>query len=160
MPSSATPLLWPELGPFYRAGLDWAWMLLRLGVGLALVPHGLRLFYGWFRNSGSKLASFTELTGMLQAQGYRPARFWGAAIWVAEFIAGPALALGLFTRPAALVCCLFLLVSAAEHARMDGYFWNRLGLEYPLIWALAALPFVFGGGGAFSFDHLLLGWEF
>jgi hypothetical protein len=25
---------------------------------------------------------------------------------------------------------------------------------------MGALPFLFGGGGPFSLDHLLLGWEF
>jgi len=159
MQAASTPLLWPELGESYRTLMPWGWTILRALVGLALLPHGLRLFYGFFKGTGSKLANFSQLTGMLHAQGYRPARLWGGLIWSAEFVAGPLLVLGLFTRPAALVCCLFLLVSAWEHARMDGYFWNKLGLEYPLIWAAGALPFIFAGGGPFSLDHWLIGWE-
>ena len=160
MLDSTTPLLWPELGEVYRMLMPWGWAVLRALVGLALVPHGLRLFYGFFKGTGSKLSSFSQLTGMLHAQGYRPARLWGVLIWGAEFVAGPLLVLGLFTRPSALVACLFLLVSAWEHARMDGYFWNKLGLEYPLVWAAGALPFIFAGGGPLSLDHWLLGWEF
>lgn len=160
MPDFSTPLLWPELGEVYRGLTPWAWAVLRAVVGLALVPHGLRLFYGCFKGTGSKLSNFTQLRGMLHAQGYRPAFLWGALIWAAEFVAGPLLVLGLFTRPAAFVCCLFLLVSAYEHARMDGYFWNKLGLEYPLVWAAGALPFIFAGGGLVSLDHVLLGWQF
>jgi putative oxidoreductase len=160
MLDTTTPLLWPELGEVYQRLLPWGWTILRAVVGLALVPHGLRLFYGFFKGTGSRLSNFTELTGMLQSQGYRPARLCGTLIWSAEFVAGPLLVLGLFTRPAALVCCLFLLVSAWEHARMDGYFWNRLGLEYPLVWAAGTLPFLFGGGGPFSLDRQLLGWQF
>src|SRR3954469_22038663 len=61
MPDSSTPLLWPELGEVYRALTPWAWAGFRAVVGLALVPHGLRLFYGFFKGTGSRLSNFSQL---------------------------------------------------------------------------------------------------
>jgi putative oxidoreductase len=53
-----------------------------------------------------------------------------------------------------------MALSAYDHARHDGYFWNKLGFEYPAMWAIGALYFVINGGGAISLDRLLLGFEF
>ena len=78
---------------------------------------------------------------------------------VIEAIGGPLLALGLFTRAAALPVFLFLLVSNVERWRVGGYFWNTLGLEYTLMWTVGALFFLVHGGGAISLDHLI-GWAF
>jgi putative oxidoreductase len=36
-----------------------------------------------------------------------------------------------------------------------GYFWMTGGLEYPLMWGLVALAFVFRGGGRYSLDALI-----
>jgi len=69
------------------------------------------------------------------------------------------LALGLFTRPAALAIVVFLVVSNYERWRVGGYFWNKTGLEYTLMWTLAALYFLIHGGGAISLDRLLIGRE-
>ena len=70
------------------------------------------------------------------------------------------LALGLFTRPVAGAIMIFLIVSNYERWRVGGYFWNKTGLEYTLMWTVAALYFLVHGGGAISLDHLLLGREF
>jgi len=53
-----------------------------------------------------------------------------------------------------------MALSAYDHAKYDGYFWNKTGVEYPAMWATVALYFLVNGGGAISLDHLLLGWEF
>ena len=55
---------------------------------------------------------------------------------------------------------LFLLVSNIERWRVGKYFWNQLGLEYTLMWTVAAFYFLVHGGGAYSLDALLLGHEF
>jgi len=72
---------------------------------------------------------------------------------------GPLLALGLFTRPAAVPIFIFLAVSNVERWRVGGYFWNTLGLEYTLMWVVAAFNFLVHGGGLYSLDHFLIGWE-
>ena len=42
-----------------------------------------------------------------------------------------------------------------ERWRVGGYFWNQLGLEYTLMWTIAALYFLVHGGGMISLDHLI-----
>jgi putative oxidoreductase len=69
-------------------------------------------------------------------------------------------ALGLFTRPMALPLFVLLALSAYDHAKYDGYFWNKVGLEYPAMWAAGVLYFLINGGGRISIDHLVLGFAF
>jgi uncharacterized membrane protein YphA (DoxX/SURF4 family) len=69
------------------------------------------------------------------------------------------LALGLLTRLVAVPIVIFLLVSNYERWRVGGYFWNKTGLEYTLMWTLAAVYFLVHGGGPISLDRLLIGRE-
>ena len=55
---------------------------------------------------------------------------------------------------------IFLAVSNVERWRLGGYFWNTLGLEYTLMWTVAAFYFLIHGGGFYSLDHFLIGREF
>ena len=90
----------------------------------------------------------------MDEQGYRPGIVWAPAISLTQLIGGPLLALGLFTRLAAVPIVLFLLVSNVERWRVGKYFWNQLGLEYTLMWTIAALYFLVHGGGTYSLDSL------
>jgi putative oxidoreductase len=153
--SDAAPLILPELGTLYRTLAPWTELLLRVVVGLALVPHALRNSFGFFPNTGQPLRSTQMLADYLDKQGYRPGWFFAPAISATQLICGPLLALGLFTRLAALPVVLFLLVSNVERWRVGKYFWNQLGLEYTLMWTVAALYFLVHGGGLYSVDHLL-----
>src|ERR1700704_7103835 len=76
--------------------------LLRVMVGLALVPHGLRMTFGLFAHSGLTVRNLTQLAAQLDGDGYRPGRLWAPAISLTELVAGPLLALGLFPRLAPL----------------------------------------------------------
>jgi putative oxidoreductase len=152
--------LFPVLGGVYQLLAPWAEALLRAFVGLALVPHGLRNTFGMWPATGVRSHNLTELAAQLDQDGYRPGKFWAPAISITQLVGGPLLALGLFTRLAAIPIVLFLIVSNFERWRVGGYFWNKTGLEYTLMWTLAALYFLVHGGGTISLDHLLLGREF
>jgi putative oxidoreductase len=155
---SEPSLFLPQLAPLYAALTPWAAALLRAAVGLALVPHALRFLFGWFPDSGARARSVAALAGALDRNGYRPGRLWAAAIILTEIVGGPLLALGLFTRPVCLPIVILLVLSVVAHWR-DGWFWNTLGIEYPLLWAACALYFLVNGGGAISLDRMI-GWEF
>jgi len=101
-----------------------------------------------------------ELAKQLDDDGYRPGRFWAPAISVTQLVFGPMLAVGLLTRPVAVPIVVFLVVSNYERWRVGGYFWNKTGLEYTLMWTIAAFYFLVRGGGGISLDHLLIGREF
>jgi putative oxidoreductase len=160
MSVAETPLFFPSLGSLYQSLAPWAEALLRVFVGLALVPHGLRNTFGMWPSTGVRAHNLTELAAQLDQDGYRPGRIWAPAISITQLVGGPLLALGLFTRLAAIPIVIFLVVSNFERWRVGGYFWNKTGLEYTLMWTLAALYFLVQGGGTISLDHLLLGREF
>ena len=144
----------PYLGASYECLAPLMNATLRAAVGLMLLPHGLRACFGMFPTTG-RVAGFTHMAVEMEASGYRPGRFWASVAAFAIFIAGPLLAVGLLTRAAALVVFIFLVLSTVDHARCGGYFCNRNGLEYTLLWSIAALNFVVQGGGAYSIDHIL-----
>jgi putative oxidoreductase len=132
-----------------------AYALLRIAVGLALVPHGLRNTFGFFPNTGVRALNLKDLAVQLDQSGYRPGQFWARAISLTQLIGGPLLALGLFTRPVAAVVLVFLLVANVERWRVGKYFWNQLGLEYTLMWTIATFYVLVHGGGLYSLDHLI-----
>jgi putative oxidoreductase len=167
MTGSPTDLLWPQLGVFYQAVAPWTMTLLRVFVGCALVPHGLRSCFGLFPGTGGSppripgVSRFKQSCASLKRQGYWPAPFWSVVVTFIQFGAAPMVALGLFTRPMSLLMAIFFLNGVVAHLRWGhGWFWNTQGIEYPLMWLFGTLFFAFAGGGPISLDHLLLGWAF
>lgn len=156
--TATTPLALSWLGPLYAALTPWFEALLRFVAGIVLVPHALQKLFGFFPESKVP-ASLRELAASLENWGYRPGRFWALVVAAIELVAGPLFAFGLFTRLAALPIFVFLALSAAAHAKADGYFWTVHGAEYPLVWSAIVLFFFVRGGGALSLDHLVLGFE-
>jgi len=155
---ASSTLVAPALGGLYQGLAPFAEALLRMITGLILVPHGLRAGFGFFPNTNMPVRSLKMLGEAVAAAGYRPGLFWAAIVVATELIGGPMLALGLFTRLACVPIVILLALSVVAHWR-DGWFWNTLGIEYPLLWAASALFFLVHGGGAMSIDHVI-GWEF
>ena len=149
----STPLIFPELAGLYAAAAPLAEALLRVVVGLSLVPHGLRMSMGYFPNSGGPVSNLRDFAALLDRGGYRPGRLWAFVIVVTELVGGPMLALGLFTRPVAIPIVILLALSIWDHRH--GFFWNKGGFEYALLWTAAALYFLANGGGRYSLDALI-----
>jgi putative oxidoreductase len=147
-----------QLSDLHQTLAPFTYALLRVVVGLALVPHGLRNTFGFFPNTGAVALNLKDLAVGLDRSGYRPGRFWAPAISVTQLVGGPLLAIGLLTRPVDVAVVLFLLVANVERWRVGRYFWNKLGLEYTLMWTIAAIYVLVQGGGLYSVDHLI-GWE-
>lgn len=149
----STSLIIPQLAGFHAVAAPLAEMLLRIVVGLSLVPHGLRMSMGFFPSSGGPVSNIGDFAKLLDNGGYRPGRLWAWVIVVTELVGGPLFALGLFTRPVAIPIVILLVLSIWEHRK--GFFWNQGGYEYPLLWTAAALYFLANGGGAYSLDALI-----
>jgi putative oxidoreductase len=143
------------LTEFLQTLSPFAYALLRVGVGFALVPHGLRNTFGFFPNTGVRAHNLKDLAVQLDDSGYRPGSLWAPAISITQLIGGPLLALGLFTRPVAAVILVFLLIANVERWRVGKYFWNQLGLEYTLMWTIATFYVLVHGGGLYSLDRLI-----
>lgn len=148
-----TSLIIPQLAGLYSAAAPLAEALLRLVVGLSLVPHGLRMSMGFFPKSGGPVSNVKDFAALLDNGGYRPGKLWAWVIVITELVGGPMLALGLFTRVVAIPIAILLVLSIWEHRR--SFFWNQGGFEYPLLWSAAALYFLASGGGAYSLDALI-----
>jgi putative oxidoreductase len=152
-------LVFPELRTVYATLAPIVEAAMRVAVGFCLIPHGLRMGFGFFPNTGGPVLSWRQLAAALEKWGYPgPHTFWAIVILATELIGGPLFMLGLFTRPVAVPIVILLAMSIYDHTR-DGWFWNTRGVEYPLIWTLAAAYFLVNGGGQYSLDRLI-GWEF
>jgi len=155
-----TPLVIPALGAVYAALAPWVEAALRVAVGAAMVPHGMRMCLGYFKGTGGPIDTVQGVAALYERKGYRPGWLLAYGTVLTQFVAAPCVALGLFTRPMALPLFVLLVLSAYDHAKYDGWFWNRMGIEYPGMWALGVLYFLVNGGGRISLDHLLLGFQF
>ena len=154
-----TPLIVPAIGAVYSALAPWGEALLRVMVGAWMVPHGVRMTLGRFKNTGGPPGTLASVIQMYDRKGFHPGWLWAYCTVLTQFVAAPCVALGLLTRPMALPLFVLLALSAHDHGKYDGWFWNKSGFEYPAVWAAGVLYFLVNGGGLISLDHWL-GFEF
>jgi putative oxidoreductase len=137
----------PALGPLYVRLADLAWLLLRLVVGLNLIPHGMQKAFGAFGGSGME-----GFAAGLEKMGYPAPTLLAWLAMLTELVGGVLIALGFLTRPAAAAVLVFMAMALLTHFSR-GFFWTSGGFEYPLIWGTAALFFLIRGGGPCSVDR-------
>ena len=142
MENASPKLLIPQLKPFYEWVEPLSWLLIRLTVGLMLIPHG------W-----PKLMMGIEATAnmALVKRGISPAEPLAIALIAIETLGGLCVALGLFTRFWAAAAAVEMSVIVYHHLPKFG--WTGPGYEYPLMWGLLMLAIALRGGGPFSLDR-------
>jgi putative oxidoreductase len=132
-----------------NAGLEA--IILRAPIGLILAAHGSQKLFAWFGGYG------LEGTGQWMASvGLTPGFLMALLAGSAEFFGGLALILGLFTRPAAAVTALTILVALLSVHLGKGFFLDTHGIEYALALLSATTALIFIGGGRYSLDYYLL----
>ena len=136
----------PALGVLYARLEPFVLPLLRVGLGLILIPHGCQKLFGMFGGMG-----LNANAALFQRLGYSPGMFWGTLVGCTEVIAGTLLVLGLFTRPASLSIVIFMIFSI-HFTSAKGFFWSAGGMEYSILILLVALVFMIRGGGEYSLD--------
>jgi putative oxidoreductase len=139
----------PALTPLTNSLSGYAYPLIRVIAGAFLMPHGAQKLFEMF---GGKTDFYVQFFSKL---GLEPALPLVYAAGSVEFFGGLLVALGLFTRFAAAACFVMLTVAWYTVHLTNGFFWTKAGIEYPLLWSLVMLAFVFGGGGKLSLDHKL-----
>jgi putative oxidoreductase len=137
----------PALAPIYDKLTPFALPILRVGIGLILIPHGAQKLFGWFGGMG-----YEKFVALFNTLGYRPGIFWLTLVALTEFVGGILLVLGLFTRFAALALVIFMIV-AVHFTSGKGFFWTAGGLEYSLLILFVGLVFLIRGGGEYSLDR-------
>ncbi len=128
--------------------------ILRLALGVMILPHGLQKTLGWFGGYGFK-GSMGYLTGTVGAP-------WLLALLaiLAESVGGLMLLAGAGTRVAALGVGAVMVVAASQHLA-NGFFMNWFGaqkgegVEFHLLAVGIVLALLLLGGGRFSVDAAL-----
>lgn len=141
---TSNSLVVPALGRLYGALTPLTEPLIRLVAGLSLAAHGYPKLFG----ATAANAAFFEQAG------FHPALFWTILTGGVEFFGGLCLAFGLLTRVVSAPIVIFLVTAVSFHAH-NGFYWNNLGFEYPLFWAIVVFHFLVRGGGAWSADALI-----
>ena len=147
-PSPAKTLI-PGFGALEQTLSPFAEPLVRVAAGLMLLPHGAQKLFGWFGGYG------VDATGQFFAAKLGLPASFALLAGLIEVFGGLALAAGFLTRAAAALVFGLMAVAIIWVHLPVGYFWMTGGFEYPLMWAVVALAFVFRGGGAYSVDALI-----
>lgn len=129
--------------------------VLRLFLGLVMLPHGLQKLFGWFGGRGfsGTMQGFTDGMGI-------PFVFALLAI-IAESFGALGLIVGLCTRVAAVGVGATIAVAALLVHLPNGFFMNWSGkkagegFEFHLLVVGMALALIIGGGGKWSLDSLI-----
>lgn len=142
-------LIIPGLAGVYDAFAPRGYVLIRFGFGAILVVHGyVKLFHGLAPIVGEKL---------LGPMGFPAPMAWAYFLGILEFFGGALLAIGLFTRPIALMLAVeMVIVTFAVHFA-HGFFFSSQGggYEYPLLLLILSVGFLLGGSGRCSIDRAM-----
>jgi len=110
-----------------------------------VVAGGILAVHGW-----PKITNPFGAVGMVERIGFYPGTVWSPMLAATEFFGGILIAIGLFTRPAALAGTVVLLVAAYFHWLVLGQGFK--GAEFPILWAAVLLFFAVRGSNAHSVD--------
>ena len=123
-----------------------SWAILRVVVGIMMIHNGL--------DKLSNIESFAE--AYVAYLGLPFPVFLSYIAAYTELIGAPLVAIGLFTRPAALGLFSTMLVAMYHHISVAGL--SFAYLELSAIYAAAFFFFLVNGAGLFSFDALIVNW--
>ncbi|HEX2252702.1 MAG TPA: DoxX family protein [Thermoanaerobaculia bacterium] len=133
----------------------WAGLLLRLTLGLVILPHGAQKLLGWFGGGGFQgtLQGFEANFGL-------PA-FVTVLVIVAEFFGSIGLVVGFLTRLCAAGIAAVMLGALFMVHLPNGFFMNWMGTqqgegyEFHLLAIGIALTLMVVGGGKASVDRAM-----
>lgn len=117
-------------------------LILRVVVGCVFVIHGAQKLF---------VMGLPGFAGMLTQIGVPLPNVAAVVVALVEFVGGALLVIGLFTRPAASLIVVDMLVAVLEVHLPNGFFLPR-GYEYALTQLGVNLALVFLGAGAWSID--------
>jgi putative oxidoreductase len=135
----------PALAGFYETFAPLAYTLIRVALGLILIPHGYAKLFGTDAVPASR--NFVNF-------GWAYPLAWAYFIGAVEFFGGILLALGLFTRIVAAAIAIEMAVISFA-VLYPNWSWGRRGMEYALFMGIVALAIFFRGGGRWSLDRLI-----
>ncbi len=139
-------LLLPSLGGAYERLSPFSYAFMRFSAGAVLVPHGVQKIMNDWAVRGTK--NITEV-------GLPYPEILAYLTIFSESVVAVCLALGLFTRVAAVIIWIQMAVIITMFQWKFGYFWTNRGIEFALLWWLLCTAIIFRGGGRYSIDRLI-----
>ena len=125
--------------------VDLALLALRVGAGLSMAAHGYQKVFTY---------GFSGVAKSFEGMGIPMASVAGPAVAVLELAGGILLALGLLTRPIALLL-VFDMIGAMAFAHIQNGFFAPKGVELTLLFAVSFLALAIAGAGSYSVDGAL-----
>lgn len=135
------------LGPRRRRREEWGLTVLRVAIGVVFMAHGAQKVF-MFGHSG--------VEGMLAKLGvpFAPGMAW--VLMAVELVGGLALVLGAFTRLAAALIAIDMLVAFSLVHVKNGFF-LPMGFEYVMTLFSGLVALLLAGPGALALDEVLFG---
>ena len=136
---------------------NYAIAVLRLALGIAILPHGLQKLLGWFGGGGvdGTIQFFSATWGVPAAVTF--------LVILAESFGALGLIFGFLSRAAAAGLALVMTGAVFLNHLQNGFFMNWTGaqagegFEYHILAIAIAIAVVIRGSGAFSVDRRLQG---
>lgn len=135
----------PAAAPLYETLVPFGYALIRVALGLILIPHGFAKLF---------LNDAVPTSHRFVHWGWAYPLAWAYFIGAIEFFGGLLLALGLFTRlaAAAIVIEMAVISFAVLYPHWD---WGRHGMEYAVFMGVVALGVLLAGGDRYSLDRVI-----
>jgi putative oxidoreductase len=138
-------LIVPGVAAFYETLAPYSFALIRIALGLILLPHGYaKLFLNDAVPASHRFVEF----------GWAYPLAWAYFIGAVEFFGGILLALGLFTRAVALAFVIEMAVISFA-VLWPNWDWAHHGMEYSLFMGICALAIFLRGGDRLALDNRL-----
>jgi putative oxidoreductase len=124
----------------------WGLTVLRIVVGLVFLVHGLQKLL---------VMGFGGVAGFLGSLGVPAPGLFAVVVTLVELLGGAALILGLFTRLAAILLAVDMLVAILTVHLANGFFASEGGYEFPLVLLAACVALAVTGAGEAALDGAL-----
>jgi putative oxidoreductase len=134
---------------------DWSGLILRIALGVVMLPHGAQKFFGWFGGYGFS-ATIDFFTKSMKLP-------WLISVLVIliELFGAVGLILGFASRAWALGLMIIMIGAIYTTNMKNGFFMNWFGnqpgegYEYHLLVIGICIAVMLTGSGKYSFDNLI-----
>lgn len=140
---------------FFATASSWPLLIVRIGAGGVLLPHGFQKLFGWFGGFG-----WNATLSFFSSSLHVPVPLTVLVI-LGESLGSVAMLLGFMTRFVAFGYLLIMLGAIFMVHLPNGFFMNWFGkqagegFEYHLLVISMAAALLVGGGGKWSVDAMI-----
>ena len=124
----------------------WGLTVLRVVLGIVFLVHGAQKLF---------VFGFGGVAGLLGGLGVPAPGLFAVVVTLVEVVGGIALILGLFTRVAAIMLAVDMLVATLTAHLANGFFAQNGGYEFTLLLLAASVALAVAGPGEAALDRVI-----